>query len=40
MVEAANGLHGDNLQPWSLKAHYETYDAYGKSSGEGDLTYI
>ena len=40
MLRAANGLHGDALVPWYLRAHYKTYDAYGKSKGEGTLEYV
>jgi TonB family protein len=40
MLLAANGLHGDDLRPWYLYAHYKTFDPYGKSKGEGSLEYI
>jgi hypothetical protein len=40
MLLAANGLHGDDLKPWYLYAHYKTFDAYGKGKGVGSLEYI
>ena len=40
MLRAANGLHGNELAPWYLRAHYKTYDAYGKSKGEGTIDYL
>ena len=40
MLRAATGLKGDTLQPWYVRAHYKTYDAYGKPRGQGTLEYV
>ncbi len=40
MLRAASGLGDSTLQPWLLRAHYKTYDAYGKPKANGILEYM
>ena len=40
MLRAASGLGGNTLKPWYLRAHYKTYDAYGKPKNDGTLEYV
>jgi TonB family protein len=35
LASQANGLGGEGLKPWYLKAHYQTYDAQGKPAAKG-----
>ena len=35
LASKANGLGGEGLKPWYLKAHYQTYDAQGKPAAKG-----
>ncbi len=35
LASKANGLGGEELKPWYLKAHYQIYDAQGKPAAKG-----
>jgi hypothetical protein len=37
LAARTNGLGGDNLKPWRLKASFETFDEQGKSQSSGTL---
>ena len=40
MLRSATTLNDGTLQPWTYRAHYKTYDAYGKPKGNGTVEYV